>query len=260
MYHYNYELETSSTMERQGNTFENKGFKVYRFNMRAQRIDTLISYVITVDSIAQHFEMNGRRQDYDYGEIDGKRARFTVTPRGEYRSIEAVDSLPRPRLPGMPGGANSRINAANQLRPPSFVVPDRLLKTGDTWTETRHDTSTYADTTRHIDNRTITHSEIQYEVIGEETRLDLTCLHIQSITEYTRESEGSFSGSTTVSEGEGETQLDIWFAFQEGVLVEYRWNDFFEGTTAISGQINLTTPRSSESKVTLILTGRNSGK
>ena len=55
------------------------------------------------------------------------------------------------------------------------------------------------------------------------------------------------------SEGEGEVEADIWFAPKKGILVEYATSDFYEGTTAYSGERSSTTPTMNETEMTLKL-------
>jgi len=49
-------------------------------------------------------------------------------------------------------------------------------------------------------------------------------------------------GGLMVQEGSGETNEDLWFSLESGVLVDYVKKEFYEGTTAMSGQMSMTIP------------------
>ena len=74
------------------------------------------------------------------------------------------------------------------------------------------------------------------------------CLHLKLESTYSMESTGTTRGNETSSEGEGETTSHVWFAFKEGILVEYTADNFYEGTMAFSGERASTSANSSESK------------
>ena len=141
--------------------------------------------------------------------------------------------------------------SVNMLQVAFFVLPDRQIKSGDSWTED------YIEPAggdqgfgRFSQDRKVT-GKSKFTVVGEEKKLGFACYHIKVESQYESESHGTMRGSDYHSEGEGEVEAEVWFAYKEGVLVEFTQNDFFEGTTAISGDTNRTMANSNESKCTL---------
>lgn len=171
------------------------------------------------------------------------------TPAGEGRDIVPIDSLPAPKI----GDPAMEDDAKTWLAVPLFKVPDKPIKIGDTWSEAKLDTTTRTDTTRESTQTYIKDSKSNYTVLVEETKMGLTCLHIQVETEYSSQSSGKMRDTEISSEGDGETKSHVWFAYKEGILVEYLYSDFYEGTTAFSGQMNMTSPNTRESKSLLKL-------
>jgi len=244
IYVYERTRESSNTMERGGQSFETTSSSKLVFQLETEKIDSLISFILTVDTIGYSFESSRGTQTMDFGDIKGKKVRATITPDGTGHDIVPIDSLPTPKMDDRPmeGGVTGWM-AVNL-----FKTPDRPVKIGDSWTDAKLDTNTHDDTTRQSTRTFINDSRATYTVVGEEEKMGLTCLHIQIDTEYSTQSWGSMRGTDISSEGEGETSSHAWFAYKEGVLVEYNTNTFYEGTTAFSGQMNMTSPNSNETK------------
>ena len=249
IYVYNKTTEGTNTMERSGQSFETTRSSKFVFQLETEKIDSLISFILTVDTIGYSFESSRGTQAMDFGDIKGKKVRATITPEGAGHDIVPIDSLPIPKMDSRPMEADAKAWLAVNL----FKVPDRPIKVGDSWTEAKLDTNTREDTTRQSSRTFINDSRAKYIVLSEEEKLGLICLHIQVDTEYSTQSWGSMRGTDVSSEGEGETSSHAWFAYKEGILVEYNTDTFYEGTTAFSGQMNMTSPNSNESKSTLKL-------
>ena len=248
---YVYEKTTASTntMERSGQSFETTSSSKFIFQLETEKIDSLISFVLTVDTIGYSYESSRGIQAMDFGDIKGKKVRATITPKGARHDIVPIDSLPIPKLDGRSMGTDAKGWLSIRL----FQVPGKPIKIGDSWTEAKLDTNTHDDTTRQSTRTFINDSQAKYTNLGEEEKMGLACLHIQVDTEYSTQSWGSMRGTDISSEGEGETSSHAWFAYKEGILVEYNSDTFYEGTTAFSGQMKMTSPNSNESKSSLKL-------
>jgi len=249
IYFYEKTTEGANTMERSGQSFETTSSSKFVFQLETEKIDSLISFILTVDTIGYSFESSRGTQIMDFGNIKGKKARATITQEGGGHDIVPIDSLPTPQIDGRTMEADARAWLAVNL----FKIPERPIKIGDSWTEAKLDTNTHEDTTRQSTRTFINDSQAMYTVIAEEEKMGLTCLHIQVDTEYSAQSWGTMRGTEINSEGEGETTSHAWFAYKEGILVEYNSDTFYEGTTAFSGQMNMTSPSSNESKSSLKL-------
>ncbi|MCI0495877.1 hypothetical protein L0Z72_12805 [candidate division KSB1 bacterium] len=249
IYCYEKTMEGTNSMERMGQTFESTSSQTFIFQLETEKVDTAISFIMTVDTIGYSFESQQGMQKMDFGDIKGKKIRATMTPKGIARDIVPIDSLPTPKM----GDRPMEGEAKGWLSVPLFKVPDRLFKVGDSWTEAKLDTNTHTDTTRQFTRTFINDSKSKYTILGEETKLGLSCLHIQVETEYATQSWGTMRGTEMNSEGSGETTSHAWFAYKEGILVEHDTETFYEGTTAFSGQMNMTSPNTNESKSSLKL-------
>lgn len=243
------------TSEREGQSSEFVTNRSYDFQLKAEKADSLLSFVLTVNKFDISSEGGRGRgfQPFDSEAIQGKRALVKITPQGEQRDITAIDSLPVPERPdrGDRGFGRPRGNPVNQLSVTLFELPAKAVKVGDSWTEP------YKETERGgggFFGRMAQDQEVKgkskYTVLGEEKKNGLNCLHIKVESTYSRSFEGEMRGNKMSSESEGETTAQVWFAPKEGVLVEFSQDDFSEGTTAFSGR---TMPSSNESNYNLKL-------
>jgi hypothetical protein len=249
IYRYEKTMDGTNTMERMGQSFESTSSQTFIFQLETEKIDSLISFIMTVDTIGYSFGGPQGSQTMDFGDIKEKKVRWIMTPKGVGRDIVPIDSLPTPKMGDRPMEVDAKSWLAVQL----FKVPGKPIKIGDTWTEAKLDTNTHTDTTRQSSRTFINDSKAKYTVLGEETKMGLICLHIQVDTEYSTQSWGTMRGTDVSSEGSGETTSHAWFAYKEGILVEYNTETFYEGTTAFSGQMNMTSPNTNESKNSLKL-------
>lgn len=144
-------------------------------------------------------------------------------------------------------------DARGWLSMPLFKAPERPMRVGDTWTETRLDTTTDTDPTRPFSYIQIDDSKSTYTVLGEETKMGFSCLHLRIETTVTRQSQRRMGDTEVISEGELEWKGHVWFACKEGLLVELSRTDFYEGTTAYSGPMNMTSPNTEETKLSIRL-------
>lgn len=243
--------------EREGESFEMTTRRTYNFQLQAEKTDSLLSFVLTVNKldVASEGGRGGRGfQPFDLKAAEGKRVRLKITPQGENREITAIDSIPRPEPPDRGGDRPGRArfgNPLNQLRPVFFKLPAKAMKVGDSWTEPYQETDQGGGGFfgRFMPDQKVA-GKTKYTVIGEEKKQGLACLHLKVESTYSRSFDSERQGNRISGESEGETKADVWFAPKEGVLVEFVQEDFNEGTTAFSGN---TMPNSNESHYTIKL-------
>jgi len=246
---YDRTMESSNQFERSGQSFESTSQQKYVFQLETEKIDSLVNFILTVDTLGFSTESARGSQTINFGDIKGKRSHVSITPKGEGREITLLDSLPTPEMDGRPIPGEAK----NWLAASLFKIPGKPIKIGDSWTETKLDTSTRTDTTRQTSRTSINDRETKYAVLAKETRMGFECLHFKLDSKYSIESSGTVRGNETSSEGEGETTSHVWFAFKEGILVEYTADNFYEGTMAFSGERGSTSANSTESKSCLKL-------
>lgn len=241
--------------EREGESFEVTTKRTYNFQLRTEKSDSLLSFVLTVDKLDISSEGGRGRgfQPFDPKSIQGKRLRIKMTPQGVHREITAIDSIPMAERPDRGGDrpfAGRRGNPLNQLRINFFQLPTKAIKVGDSWTEPYKEIDQPGGFFSRFAQDQKVEGKTKYTVLGEENKIGLNCLHIKTEATYSRSFEAEREGNKMSSESEGETKSEVWFAPREGVLVEYVQDDFNEGTMAFSGRIM---PSSNESKFTLKL-------
>ena len=243
------------TTERQGESSEFTTKRSYNFQLEAEKTDSLLTFVLTVDKFDISSEGGRGRgfQPFEPEAINGKRVQVKITPQGVQREITAIDSIPTPerseRRRDRPG-IGRRGNPLNLLSINLFNLPVKSLKVGDSWTEPYKDTNRFGGFFGRFRPDQKVKGKTKYTVLAEEKKNGLNCLHIKIESTYSRSFEGERRGNKISSESEGETNSEIWFAPKEGILVEYMQDDFSEGTTAFSGR---TMPNSNESKYSLKL-------
>ena len=258
---FKYEIHFKSirSSERSGQTFEMSTIRNVIFTLEKEEDKDPLSFILKTDYAESYMESSRGGREIDMTYLEGKRIRFQITPKGELNEVTPIDSISMPQRGerrtgdaqrGRRGQGRER-NPAAMLGIRFFRLPDKPLQVGDSWTETRHDTTGPGN--ERFSQKRIEDGETTYSVVGREDRMGFSCLHIKVQTTYTRESYGTRGGTEMSSEGEGEVEADIWFAPKKGILVEYATADFYEGTTAYSGERSSTTPTMNETEMTLKL-------
>lgn len=254
-----YETVTKSTriMERRGETSEFTTTRTYNFQLRSEKSDTNLSFILTIDKV--DFSSSGGRgfRGAEPEDVEGKRLRVKLTPKGEVADLSAIDEIKMPERRGGREGrrpGDRRRDPLRQFQIQMFTLPDKDLKVGDSWTEkTKGEPDENRGGFRFGGMEQTEERETKYSVVAEEKKKGLQCLHIKMTSTYSRIGEGEMRGSEISTEGEGETETEVWFAPKEGVLVKFSENTFYEGTTAFSGQRSMTMPNSNESQYILKL-------
>ena len=262
-----YETVTQSTRtsERGGETSEFTTKRTYNFQLQGEKSETDLSFVLTINKVA--VSSSGRGRSFRGGvpeDIEGKRLRVKVTPQGKQTEMTAIDEIKMPeRRSGREGRRPStrRGDPLRQFRIKLFTLPEKEFKVGDSWTEkTKGAPDENQGGFRFGSLEQTEERKTKYTVVGEEKKKGLQCLHIKMTSTYSREGEGEMRGNEISVEGEGETKAEVWFAPKEGVVVEFTENTFYEGTTAFSGQRNMTMPSSNETKYMLKLVKYSANK
>ena len=174
-------------MERMGQSFETTNETKFVFELETEEVDNLISFILTINTLGYSFEGPQGTQAIDFGDIEGKKARATITSKGEGQEIVPIDSLPVPKM----GDRLIEGDLKGWLAVQLFRLPEKPIKIGDTWTKSKLDTNTHTDTTRQSTTTSINDSKAKYTVLGEEIKMGLSCLRIRVETEYSRQSNSS---------------------------------------------------------------------
>ncbi len=251
LYQYEFVENTVSTMEQMERSMEIQNDKKYTYTLLTEKVDSLIHFVLTIDTIGTSIHSDMFNTKMDFGDIQGKRIRVKIYDNGVRSDISSIDSLSSPKVEGVMVPGDS-IDPAMLYAPGFASLPDKSFTPGDSWTEENTEDFTEIRDMM-LPGESSTESESLITIISIETKHEYTCLYLKKETNYsvTSTNETPYGKSTT--EGEGETVEHIWFAFNEGILVEFSSENFFEGTTAISGQMSMTIPMSTLTKTSVRL-------
>jgi len=170
----------------------------------------------------------------------GKRVRKTITPSGDQIESVELDSMKLGMLVQGGGLSSSREFLPN--------LPEGELKIGQTVSQTDVDSlNTFGGTT-------VSKSEIEFTLIGNETKLGYDCLKIAVKGTVNLEGDGSMQGMKFFIEGDGDFQSTLYFAQKEGLLVAAEKQTDIEMTAAVTGQMSMTIPitQSVKSIITLV--------
>ena len=170
----------------------------------------------------------------------GKRVRKTITPSGDQIESVELDSIKLGMLVQGGGLSSSREFLPN--------LPEGELKMGQTVSQTDVDSlNTFGGTT-------VSKSEIEFTLIGNETKLGYDCLKIAVKGTVNLEGDGSMQGMKFFIEGDGDFQSTLYFAQKEGLLVAAEKQTDIEMTAAVTGQMSMTIPitQSVKSIITLV--------
>jgi hypothetical protein len=247
---------TTREMERGGQSMQTSSERSMQAELRTESVEDVLCFTLTVRKLEGSMRgMRGSRA-MDLKDFEGKRVRLCIDPLGTQKEFTPIDELPTPgrggeRGPGMgmgPMGPPERLLGLRLL-----VLPENPVQVGDTWTVTYTD-STPSPAGGPFMRREKEQGKTTYTVVEEKKKDGFKCLHIKTETTYSREGHGSGRGGEMSSEGDGKIVGDAWFAYEEGILVEYTTQDTFEGTTAFSGgQMSGTSAVSTDTKVSLRL-------
>ena len=250
---FKYEItsDITSTMERNGRSFDNIQKFYMSYTLTAEKPDSFVNFIFIADTGYISFRYGKNKRDIDMSAIFGKRIKISFTPKGKFLSKKTtpIDSIPKPEK----GRRRFGLKPTNFIRTGFFELPEKRFKKGESWTETKTDTIVNNDTTRNYHSENIINYENTYTVLGFEEKAGKMCVHIKIESDFTRDMTTTGKNMNSSSEEEGESTTEVWFAYNLGMPVEIQINSFAEGTRAFSGQYSSTMPFSRETKQTVKL-------
>ncbi len=156
----------------------------------------------------------------------GKRIKKTIQPNGDQVQSVEVDSFKSIRFA-------STFTSDQELLP---NLPTAKLKMNEPVTFED------VDSTRSFGGQIISKTSSEYTLVGKESRSGYDCLKIAYVGILTLEGEGSRMGMNFFMEGDGDLEGTLYFAPDEGLLVDSEGVADMEMTVAITGQQNMTIP------------------
>ena len=170
----------------------------------------------------------------------GKRVRKEISPDGDQISSTEVDSI---KLEGMLG---QQFTSHTEFFPD---LPRDALEVGKAVKQTD------VDTTKRRGGLVISKTEMEYSLVGEETRNGYKCVKLSYKGTVNIEGNGVYQGMMKYFlEGDGDVEGVIYFAPDDGILVSVENQSEVELTAAFTGQQSMTVPitQTSKSSITLV--------
>jgi hypothetical protein len=125
--------------------------------------------------------------------------------------------------------------------------PAKEVKQGDTWAHTSMDSIKQGEGKIYVTpNQT-------YTLGADVDTLGYHCVRISYTGTMALKGDGSMQGMKYFVEGEGPSFGTAYFAPKEGLLVVVTSNSDLEMTIALTGQMSMTIPQSTSTKVSVVL-------
>jgi len=239
---YKTSMNVQNSMEMQGRemTSGSDAVSVLRLEVEEVGKDGNVTFVYALDSLNVTATTPQGDQIFENPEgMIGKRTRQIMTAAGKKLKSVVVDSVQLPGLLAQSGGRRPAF---------SFIeLAEKEVKAGDSWT------ASTADTNAQTGGQIIVAANTTYTIAGEVDTLGYKCLRIIYSGKITLTGNGVNMGMNFSIEGEGPNNGTAYFTPKEGMLVAVVGTSDLETTIALTGQMSMTIPQSTASKVAIVL-------
>jgi len=172
--------------------------------------------------------------------IIGKRMRLVIEANGKRVKSEEIDTM-------KVGGPMGRSGLRQMLSFRQPELPAKEVGVGDSWTTARPDTNDA------MGGKMISTANVTYRVTSEVDTLGYKCLRLSYSGDVTVKGKGKQRGMNFFIEGDGPTEGTAYFAPKEGIYVAGTSVSDIDMTIAITGQMEMTMPMSSNVQTTTVL-------
>jgi hypothetical protein len=170
----------------------------------------------------------------------GKRMRITLTKTGTVRAREVIDSVHYE-------SAGVAVRAPQREAMSFITLPEKPAKMGEKWTISK------TDTVEMMGGTTVNVSDIDYTLVGAESKAGRDCLKITFTGKTTTTGKMNYMGMEMYSEGDGKVSGTVFFDHEQGLIVLVESTTSDERTMAMTGQQSMTIQMSSSGKSTQAL-------
>jgi hypothetical protein len=212
-------------------------------HLQVQNVDKEgnITFDYTIDSLSTHVKSVQFDTAFMNPEgLIGKRTRQIMNARGKKLKSVVLDTIELTGLFAQMGGAR-------QSSVPLIVLSENELKIGDSWTESS------PDTIERPGGKMVLAPVLTYTVTAEVDTLGYKCLRLNYTGTMTIKGEWTQMGMNFFIEGEGPASGTAYFAPKEGLLVARLIDVTLESTVALTGQMSMTLPSTSSTKIAMVL-------
>jgi hypothetical protein len=240
-YMINAQTDQSREMQGQEMTFTTEGASLIHLDIEEVTQDGNVTFVYAIDSLRAHLNIPQMDTTFRNPEgLVGKRTRQVINAQGKKLKSIVVDSV---KLSGM----LAQMGGGRQASVTLIELPVNEVKVGDSWTTSNTDTMMQGG------GKIIVTPNNTYTVVGEVDTLGYKCVRISYQGKATIKGEGTQMGMNFFIEGEGPTTGTAYFAPKDGLLVALVSNSDIEMTIALTGQMSMTIPQSSSTKISMVL-------
>ena len=176
-------------------------------------------------------------------EINGKRVRLTLSPLGRTLKSVQVDEIPQSQAMQMMGGGNP----TEFLRRLFVELPEKEAGVGDSWKQTRPDTSNAQGM------KTITKPDVTFKIAGIESVGGYECLKISFEGTSSQYGTGSRQGMEMVLDGTVKSKGTMYFAPKEGLMVALEQTSANEMNISGTGEQMFTATNSTTTTSKIVL-------
>lgn len=189
----------------------------------------LISLVVSLDQMTRSVKNPRQDTTMEMPDFLKKRSRATITPLGEMKRWEVLDSI-------IVGGQMGRINASTRDFFRVVIFSGKPVKVGEKWTATK------TDSLDAPGGKMATETKGEYTLVALENVAGRSCLKITFTGKVTMTGKSVMGGMDIFTEGGGTVSGTTWFDEKAGVSVRTEGTSSLELTAALTGPQNMTIP------------------
>ena len=228
---YLYKSETTSNMTQEvmgrEMKFDNVANDVVRFMVNDVASNGDADLTFSLDSVVVKTSMMGRDTTLDASALLGKRVKATITPLGEVKNFEEVDSVAAP---------NRFVSLSQEVNRFFARLAGKKVNTGDSWN------GTIIDTIKNFGGAIIDTTDYVYTIAGKENKLGHSCVKIPFTSNLRLSGNGNIQGMELYINGTGKASGTIYFDAENGLLVYEESNMDNNMTMATSGAQSMVIP------------------
>jgi hypothetical protein len=150
----------------------------------------------------------------ELAKMNGKKFKSIVHKNGAITDIEQVDQFELEEK--AKAILNETMDTKARLKNLLLELPDKALKTGDTWIDIKNDSSS------KMGGKMQTKTSNEYKVAGKESIGGKDIYKISMITKIEISGTGSQMGNDFTISGKGKSTGDYYFSKDEGLLLNYK--------------------------------------
>jgi len=228
-YLYKSESATQMTQEVMGREmkFSTDVNNVVRFLVNDVSAEGNSDLMFSLDSATIKTSMMGKDTTMNASDFIGKRVKAAVTPFGEVKDIQEIDTV---------AASNRFVSLSQEINRFFARFSGKSVKTGDTWA------NSVIDTLKNFGGAIIDSTDYVYTLAGKEVKLGHNCLKIPFTSNLKIDGKGNMQGTDLFINGTGKATGTVYFDVKNGLLVYSEIDLENDMTMATSGAQSMVIP------------------